>query len=267
MANAWLLKPLPIIGASSPTVGSALGDFMNVGNDYAGVVWQSANALYANGAIVLQLGLAGDQLIDTIMLFGVAGAPDTASVSISAVPVAGGNFEGSVYNGPAQPLYAGSERGTSGLGVAVLTLPAAKFHIVRLTFTGLSAAHFVRISRAVIGKRIQLERNFAVGGSFGVRDLGSVDFSARGVLLRRRGAKLRTVALTFSNVRKDEVEAVTQPLIEQIGNTEMVALLTNPDADPQREKRAYFGPLVGDLGHTWRTAAAFEAKINLVSIF
>ena len=47
----------------------------------------------------------------------------------------------------------------------------------------------------------------------------------------------------------------------------MVALVTDPGADPQLQNRCYFGPLVGDLGQTWRNAAAWEAKTNMVSIF
>lgn len=47
----------------------------------------------------------------------------------------------------------------------------------------------------------------------------------------------------------------------------MVALVTDPAVHAQRQNRCYFGPLVGDLGQTWRNSAAWEAKVNLVSIF
>jgi hypothetical protein len=130
-----------------------------------------------------------------------------------------------------------------------------------------SPAGSIQVSRVVAGQRIALERNFGFGAAFGVRDLGSVDFGRRGVLQRVRGKKLRTVGLTFSNVRKNEVEAQTTPLLERIGNTEMVAIVTDPDAHPERQNRCYFGPLVGDLGQTWRKPDLFEAKANLVSIF
>ena len=63
------------------------------------------------------------------------------------------------------------------------------------------------------------------------------------------------------------MEATTRPMLEYLGNTEMVALLTDPAADAQIASRAYFGPLVGDLAHVRRNAVAYEAKINLVSIF
>ena len=75
----------------------------------------------------------------------------------------------------------------------------------------------MRASRVVIGKRVQPGRNFSYGAGFGVKDLGSVDFSRRGVLLRSRGAKLRTGSLTFSNLKKDEAEQVFKPLLEYLG--------------------------------------------------
>src|SRR3546814_4128372 len=65
----------------------------------------------------------------------------------------------------------------------------------------LASARAMRAARLAIGARIQLDRNFAFGGTFGVHDLGSFDFSPRGVLLRRRSKKLRTVNIGF---RSDE---------------------------------------------------------------
>ncbi len=203
------------------------------------------------------------------MVFGAAGATTAWTMSIDVATQA----QGSVFNpgaytaGNVQQFLAGSEMPTSRNGVSVWQAPGAAItgRYWRIVIGLPSGA--ATIARMVIGKRIQLDRNFNYGAAFGVRDLGSLDFSARGVLLRRRAKKLRTVGLTFSNIRKAEVEAVTQPLLEQIGNTEMVALLTDPAPDPQRQNRAYYGALVGDLGHTWRNAAAFEAKANLVSIF
>ena len=83
----------------------------------------------------------------------------------------------------------------------------------------------------------------------------------------RRGVRLRTVSLTFSSIRKDEAEAQVRPLLEQIGNTDMVALCIDPTVDAQRQNRCSYGPLVGDVQLKWRNAAAWEAAINQVSIF
>jgi hypothetical protein len=171
-----------------------------------------------------------------------------------------------------QALLAGSATPVSGKGVMLWSAPAsagppAAVRYIKLSFAGLGSGAAIQISRIVAGARIALSRNFSYGGNLGVRDLGELTFSARGAMLRRRAAKLRTIALTFSNIRKDEVEALTKPLLEQIGNTETIALVTDPGTDAQRQNRCYFGPVVGDLGQVWRTSASWEAKINLVSLF
>jgi hypothetical protein len=265
--NAWMLKPLAAAAASATS--TSVGDPSYVLNDYAGVVWQSG----VGDAAALTIDLGADMPVDAIMLFGLRGFAATAMVQIALATAAqGAGFGGGSFWAATQGLLAGSVMPTSGKGVMLwaapdAAAPPASVRYVRLSFTGLGAGAVIQVARAVIGQRIQLARNFGYGAAFGMRDLGSVDFSRRGVLLRTRGAKLRTLGLTFSNIRKDEVEATTRPLMEQLGNTETVALVTDPAADAQRQNRCYFGFLVGDLAQTWRNAAAFEAKINLVSIF
>lgn len=266
MANAFLLKPLPIIAASSNR--TTLGVPLNVANDYAGVVWQTA--AYDNvEQLTLDLGKA--QPVDTIMLFGVvlaAGVNPNMRVYLAADGDAG--FANPVYTSAGQATLAGSAKSVNGTGATIWQAPAAAItcRYVRLEWGGFNqAGDPLTISRAVIGQRIVPQRNFTYGGSAGVRDLGSLDFSPRGVLLRRRGAKLRTVSLSFSSLYRDEVEGLVKPLLEQLGNTDMVALVTDPAAHAQLMNRCYYGPLVGDLGVTRRNAAAYEAKINMASIF
>lgn len=261
MGNAWIIPPLPIAAATSDSTG--MGEPVYVGNDYAGVVWRSAAA-----NCELRLDLGSDQALDTLMLFGIVGPRAAATMRARLATAAQGNFNGAHWAGNPQPLYAGEVMPTLGGGVAIWSAPAgapAVARYVAITFAS-ATAEPVQVGRAVVGKRIQLERNFGFGSAHGVRDLGTADFSARGVLLRRRGKKLRTLGLTFANIRKDEVEGVTGPLLERLGNTETVALVTDPGADAQRQNRSYFGLLVGDLGQVRRNAVAFEAKINLVSV-
>ena len=275
MANAWILPPLamPSIAVSSVAIGA--GEYM--GNDYAGIIWRSA----AGDSVDIAVDLGSDRPLDALMLFGVDGTVIVAATlevrlataaqgpNFSGQSVTTGAGAGNFWAAPAQPLLAG-DRLVSGTGVAIASwdapAPVAARYIL-LRIAGMTAAGSVQISRIVAGKRIQLTRNFGYGAAFGIRDLGSLDFTRRGVLQRSRGKKLRTVGLTFSNIYKDEVEAVTQPLLERIGNTEMVALLTDPGTSDHRQNRSYFGPLVGELSHTWRKAALFEAKANMVSIF
>lgn len=264
MSNAWIIAPLPIPAAAASNTAAGR-DPLFVANDYAGVVWQSSG----EAAPWLRLDLGVDTSIDTIALFGLAGLTNANTVTIQTATAAQGTgFGAGAFTAFATAVsaLAGTAMPVSGKGIGLFSLPApVTARYVKISFTGLGSA--IQIARAVIGKRIQLDRNFGYGAAFGVKDLGSLDFSTRGVLLRHRGAKLRTVGLTFSNIRKDEVEASTKPLLEQLGNTELLALITDPSADAQRQNRCYFGPLVGDLSHTWRNAAAWEAKANVVSIF
>lgn len=281
MANAFILEPRPF-GVTTDSFAQAGFPFSNAGNDYAGILWRSKPQSGAAPFVVVDFG--ADVPIDTVMLFGVWGnitssvpavqiALATASQgsTFGGVPVADGAGTGNFWTDPtATPLFAGTVT-TRQRGVFLWMAPGdvrpATARYLRLIFAGLNAGDEVHVGRLVAGQRIQPQRNFSTGGSFGVRDLGGVDFSARGVLLRRRGAKLRTAGVTFSSLFRDEVEAATKPLIERIGNTEPVALVTDPTPDPMRQSRCYFGTLVGDLGHVQRRATAFEAKINMVSIF
>lgn len=269
MANAWLVKPLPIVAASAS--GTMVGDPLNMGNDYAGVIWRSAQG--GNAYAVLDLG--SDVPLDTILLFGVWGNFDmsTARLRIALATQSQGplfSTPDSFWLAPAHYLLAEGEPLRVGSCVFQWAAPPgapAAVRYVYLNAIDLPSTGYVDFARAVVGKRIQLERNFGFGAGFGVRDLGSLDFSRRGVLQRTRGKKLRTASLTFSNINRDEVEATTKPLLEQLGNTEMAAVVIDPSASTYRQARSYFGPLVGDLGHVWRRATAWEAKVNMVSIF
>ncbi len=263
MANAWILSPLPGTVTATSTAPGYQASY--VLNDHAGVIWKSTGGAVAD--LIVDLG--SDIVCDSLLLFGCDGATPAATLQVTAATQAqGAGFGATSYAGPAAPMLAGSIMPVSGRGVSLWqapnAIPASRYW--RLRFAGLDGAP-IAVARLVLGKRIQLERNYSNGGSFGVRDLGSLDFSPRGVLLRRRAAKLRTLALTFANIRKDEVEATTKPLLERIGNTEMIGLVVDPAEDPQRQNRCYFGPLVGDLAQTRRNAAAWESKTNLVSIF
>ena len=248
---------------------TGLGQIEYITNDYAGVVWASAPGDHVQ--ILVDLGR--DRPVDTVMLFGLWGnIPASTQAFIALATSAQGLFTADYYNAPDSPApFAGAQPIAEGNGVmfwrsADPARPSLSRY-VSILFTNMGASGFVRIGRLVAGQAIELERNFSFGATFGVRDLGNLDFNRRGVLQRTLGKKLRTVGLTFSNVRKDEVEAVTKPLLERVGNTELVALVTDTAPHTQRQNRCYCGSLVGDLAQTWRKADLFEAKVNLVSVF
>lgn len=265
MANAWMIKPQPNAGAVIGFGTLQRGAPANVFNDYAGVIWQAA---CDNGdSASLRFDLGDDTSIDTVMIFGVELLPPSATVSLVYANSSEGYFTGPTHTVGPVPAYAGTVP-VGGKGVTILSIPSVVgARYLQLNFLPGHSGEAVRIARVVVGHRIQLERNFSFGAGFGVKDLGSADFTRRGVLARVLGKILRTVSLTFSSMRKYEVEGITKPLLEQIGNTRMVAVVTDPAADAQLQNRCYYGLLVGDLGHAWRTAAAWEAKINVVSIF
>lgn len=266
MSNAIIIPPLamPVVTASATDTGYAAA---NVANDFLGVVWKSQTG---TSTAWLEIDLGADLAFDSIALFGLTGAQPGWTLLVEAATAAhGSGFPVGSWVGSAVPLLAGSAIPTSGRGKALWLAPdispppASRY--IRLTIGAISGAA-VTVGRVVIGQRIQLHRNFQFGAAFGVRDLGSFDFSVRGVPLRRRGEKLRSVGLTFPHVHRDEIEAQIAPLLERIGNTDVIALVTDPDAHEQRQNRMYLGPMVGDLGYVWSRAGGFEARCNVVGL-
>lgn len=266
MSNAIGFKPLAIAAATASATAAGF-DPAYVGNDYMGVQWKSPTGA-ASRSLVIDLG--GDTAFDTIALFGLTGAQPGWTLQVEAATAAqGSGFPGGSWVGTAAGLLAGTAMPTSGRGKSLWLAPSASpppaSRYIRLTFAALSNAA-VAVSRVAIGKQFQFARNFEFGAAFGVRDLGSFEFSARGVPLRRRAEKLRSVGISFGNVYRDEVEAIVHPLLEQVGNTEPIVLVTDPDAHAQRQNRMWFGPLVGDLGTVWPRASGFEWRANLVGL-
>lgn len=280
MSNAFVVRPVAIAAAPVLSGTTLLGDAINVANDYAGIVWRATHG----SAVIVRYDLGADVDLDTIAIFGIAGTLlPTATVRMAlATSAQGPGFNGSnVATGTGtgnfweplapQGLYAGSTMPKTGGGKSLWTKPAggpAAFRYVNVAFAGLGTGNHIQIARVAIGQRVQLARNFAFGGAFGVRDLGSFDFSPRGVLLRRRSKKLRTVNIAFPHSFRDEIEEQVQPMLELIGNTEPIALVTDPDAHAQRQNRMYFGPLIGELANTQAKAGGgWEWRCPMVSLF
>lgn len=262
MASAWILRPLPLAAVTASATAAGY-DPAYVANDYLGVVWRSPSV--ANPYLSLDLG--ADAAVDTALLLGCTGAAAGWALNIKAATAAQGSGFGAGSYDATQDFLAGSAMLPSGRGVALWApSPApALTRYMRLTAQQGSTSP-VTVGRVAVGKRIALSRNFAFGAAFGVRDLGAVDFSPLGVLQRRYGAKLRTIGLTFSSVYKDEVEAAIQPLIEQVGTTDPIGLVVDPAPHAQRQRRIYFGFLLGEQGTVRRNAVAYEWRANLVSL-
>jgi hypothetical protein len=276
MANAWIIKPqaLSAVSLVSGTT-TVLGAPTNLGNDFAGVIWRS-NTAASSVSLIFDMG--ADVTIDTMALFGILGPPTGAQMQIRAATGAQGSaFSGGVGTGAnqywqsvAENLYAGTVVPTAARRMALWSAPAVSgppaSRYWMLIVSSLST-NYVQLARAVFGKRFVPTRNFVYGGAFGVRDFGSTAFSNRAVPLTRKAPKQRTIAIGFANLYRDEVEATVQPLLEAIGGTDCIALVTDPAANAQRENRMYFGTLGGELGTIWRVANGHEWRVTLLSRF
>ncbi|HVJ01922.1 MAG TPA: hypothetical protein VM662_07035 [Sphingomonas sp.] len=262
MANAFVMRPLPFTPSMSS--GTAVGYLASaVANDYAGVVWKS---LGGQSQVSVEVDLGSDQSIDTALFFGCTDASTAWTMGVQSATNAAFNT-GLVTHAAGIPFLAGSVFPSHGRGVGYwagdVGLPARRYW--RFLIQSLSNAP-VTIARLAVGRRMTLERNFAFGGAFGVRDLGSVGWSPTGVLIRRRAAKLRTLGLSFPAVRKDEAEQKVQPLLELVAGQEPIVLVTDPATDSLRQQRCYLGNLTGELGTIWRTAAGWEWRANLIDL-
>lgn len=261
-ARSFVMRPLPM-PVITVTNGSG-ADPMNVANDYMGVVWTSANN--AGGkTMTVDLG-ASPGAVDTVLMFGCTGIPVGTTMAVEAADDSG--FTTNYFISAAAIFIAGATFPVHGRAVGYWERAAGPLtrRYWRFTFdTGVSSA-VMTIARVAMGSKLQLAREFSFGGAWGVRDLGSVDWSPAGVLLRRTAAKLRTIGLTYSNVYKDEVETKVQPLLQQRAGQQPIVLVTDATVDTLRQTRCWFGPLIGDLGTIWRTAAGWEWRANLVDL-
>lgn len=261
MSRAWAM--LPLIAAVTASSTAAGYDPAYMMNDHAGVVWKSETGL-SSVSFVADMGVA--QILDAALFFGCTGADPGWNLTVeSADDAAFTSNQATLASGI--PFLAGDAFPTHGRGVGFwqAAVPPTARRYWRFTIGSLGGGA-VTVARLAFGQRITLERNFAFGGAWGVRDLGSVNWSAAGVLLRRRAAKLRTLGLTFPAVTKDEVEQKVQPLVELAAGQEPIVIVTDPSTDTMRQRRCWIGTLTGELGTIWRAAQGWEWRANLIDI-
>jgi len=264
MANAFLVRPLPFANVVSYGTVQA-GTAAYVANDYAGVVCRLACDQNDNEAF-FRVDLGDNYTVDTVMAFGLSRLPTSANLRIWCAPAS--DPTGFVLQAIVS-AYAGTVARIDGMGVGLWvteTPIVARYLQIAFVAGAGNPGQSVQVSRLVIGKRFRPAIGFEYGGQVGVRDLGSLDVSARAVLLRHYGKRLRTVSLNFPSLSKAEAEGSLQKTLEQIGNTDCIGLCTDPTPDPERQNRCFFGPLVGDLGRTWRTAQHWEWRANLLGL-
>lgn len=271
MSNALLFRPLTwaSITASSQQTGFAPASLSPWPVPRMGRVWRSATG---GASQTLTIDLGADTPLDTIAVFGLGNQNAAPSASwqwtIALASAAQGAFTGAFWNGTAQDALAGSVLPVSGFGKALWRAPSgapAAARYVRITFSGLSNAS-VQAAIVAIGKAFVPARNYSYGAAFGVRDLGVLDYSPRGVIARRAGARLPGFGLTFNALRREEVEGELHRLFEQVGNTDPVVLVTDPADHAERQNRIGLGHLTGNLGSVHRVPGFWQAEINFVRV-
>lgn len=260
-AIAWR----PLGGTMSASNTAAGHEAAYVLNDYAGVVWKTDTGA-ASRTLTIDLGASGAKACDSALFLGCTGATTSWTITVEAANSA--DFATNYWtDGAAVPFLAGANMPTHGRGaglwLAATTPPSRRYW--RFTFGSLSNAA-VTVARLMLGVRIALEINFEFGGSFGIRDLGKLDFSPQAALLRRRGAKMRTLSIRFPTVRKDEVLAKVQPLVEMLGAQETFALVTDPASSADRQQACWGGWLMGDLGTIQRAAHGWVWPVGMLDM-
>lgn len=266
MTNAWIIKPIDLgtVTASNTATGYAV---TNVENDHLGVVWKADSG---SSSRTLSLDLGADTAVDTALLLGCTGADADYDWRVKAATAAQGDtFPGGSYSTGVIDMLAGANFPPSGRGIALwdddlANVPALSRYLEILIDPPGTAE--VTVGRLVLGQRIVLDRNFSFGRAHGVRDLGGSDFSKRGVWLPKTGAKLRSIGLTYSSIHKNEAEDTVLPLIEEVGGSTPITIITDAAADDNRQRRIFHGPLVGDIGVVERRADRWEWRANLVSL-
>lgn len=271
MANMLLYRPLNPMSVTAPSsqVGYGARNLVPYPIPRMGRVWRSDGQ---GDAATITFDLGADMELDVISLFGIGtgnAAPSSAwQWAIDLATEAQGAFSGPFWAGGAADLLAGSALPKSGFGKALWLAPAdapSAARYVRINLSALAGA-YCQIALAAIGKAFQPARNYSYGAAFGVRDLGALDYSPRGVISRRRGAKLPGKGLSLRALRREEVEERLQDLLEELGNTDPVVLVTDPAEHAQRQKRMGIGHLTGNLGSIHRVAGFFQSDLNFVAV-
>lgn len=258
MSNGFLARSLVPTALSSPSGAASPTAITDLLNDMIGVQYVSA-ATGATDSIDVDFGSA--VAINTVALLQTNGAAGTWTLR-GATTQAGLAGAADLFSGN---IAAGSVTPESGRIHALAVLASvATFRWWRIAFAGLAAP--IEIGRLVMAARFQPEVNFSFGGQIGVTDRAGGEFSRRGVWLPGDGVIQRTISLRWPWSTRDEAEQQISTLFERVGNRGHVLLCTDPDANAQRQRRLYFGPLQGNLGMVWNTGQRFEWRADLASV-
>lgn len=248
MSHGIIVKPLSFSTVTAE--GSAAGtDPTYLGNDYIGVVHTGTGN--PTGHVVASFGSSSEW--DTVAFLSMNGL-DGATQTITAGAFSSGSVQ----------LNASHDTGKTRKNSFYRAAAVQTSTSVRADFAGLGAPFSA--GRLVVGKALQFTRNFSFGMAPGVQDQGNVEFSKDGVLLRRYGRKLRRLDIQWSALTREEAEAQVLPLLELVGNTDPVLIVTDPDASDYLNSRMFFGWFVGNLQMPQQAYDVWQWRTTLLSV-
>lgn len=258
MAHGLIVEPLAIaaVTAGSSAAGTtpdALGD------DMIGVVHRGT----ATPTDWVEVDLGSAQAIDFASFLAAEGAATGQRVRAAATQ--GGLTTAPGFDSGVVAFAAGANAGAFGRLHSWWETPAAEtWRWWRFDFSGLTAPFGA--GRLVLGRRTAFARNFSFGVAPGIRDEGRADLAAGGALDRRRAARARTLAIAWQSLSRAEIETSLHPILERVGRTEMMLIVTDPAAAPERARRMFYGFVDEDIETPQRRYDQWEWRTRLVSV-
>lgn len=96
-------------------------------------------------------------------------------------------------------------------------------------------------SSLILGAKIEPSHFYNFDWEYGVRDLGSIDFTRFGVVDEQDGAVWRTIDFTLAWQSEAEFEASFRPMAEALGKRGVIYLCFDPEPTIYRQARTYLG--------------------------
>lgn len=93
----------------------------------------------------------------------------------------------------------------------------------------------------VLGEKRQPANYYNPGWSFGIEDLGDIDFSRWGVVEEQPGLVFRTLNFRLGWLAEEDYETKFRPLVERLGKRGVALWCFDPTPSPYRQAKTYFG--------------------------
>lgn len=250
MGKAFLVRPLSftVSEVSGTAAGTAAAD---LADDNIGLVWRASGTVGVYAIIDLGATAPSIDFYSFLSMLPASAVTIRARAYDSLANAQAAGATGLSYDSTALAANAGANvpfTGRQNSWGEIAGGHSARFW--RFDFGGLTAAF--EAARLVVGERLQFSRNFSFGRNKGIGDTGSVDWTPTGAMLRRLGAIFRTIDLRFESLSSAEVEDELEPILEIVGNTRPVLVVTDPDAHANRARRMWFGPITSPLSTSIR---------------